>query len=95
MILNREHIAQLREAGYSYHDIAQEAKLPTPMVMQYGQYGTAPERPVDVDFEAMMKVRKAKVEPPKETTEHTEQPQEKEEKEEKRGPGRPPKNEGQ
>lgn len=86
MILNREHIAQLREAGYSYHDIAQEAKLPTPMVMQYGQYGTAPDRPIDVDFEAMMKARKAKVEPPKETTEHTEQPQE---KEEKRGPGRP------
>lgn len=94
MILNRDSVRQLKDAGYTYHELAELAKCPTPVIMQLGQYGTVPEKPIDLDVEALLKA-KGNTEQVKEANAETattvvgeDQPNE---VQERRKPGRPPK----
>ena len=63
MIVGRAEVLKLKEAGYTYHDLAQLANCQTPAVMQLGQYGTQPDRGIDLDVDALLKAKAPKVEP--------------------------------
>lgn len=60
MIVGRNEVQQLKAAGYTYHELAEIAKCPTPTVMQLGQYGTAPDRPIELDVKALLDAKTPK-----------------------------------
>jgi len=60
MIVGRNEVQKLKEAGYTYHELAEIAKCPTPTVMQLGQYGTAPDKPIDLDVKALLEAKAGK-----------------------------------
>ncbi len=66
MIVNREQVQQLKEAGYTYHELAELAQCPTPAVMQLGQYGMQPDKPIDLDVAALLKAKAPKEDAPAE-----------------------------
>lgn len=63
MIVGRAEVLKLKEAGYTYHELAQLANCPTPAVMQLGQYGTQPDRAIDLDVAALLRAKAPIVEP--------------------------------
>ena len=63
MIVGRNEVQQLKAAGYTYHELAELAKCPTPAVMQLGQYGTTPDKAIDLDVAALLKAKAPIVEP--------------------------------
>lgn len=63
MSLTADDCIKLKAAGYTEHDIAQEAKVPTPVIIKLARYFVAPQTPIDgVDVDAMLKAKT----PPKE-----------------------------
>ena len=63
MPVNRDQVQQLKAAGYTYHELAEIAKCPTPAIMQLGQYGTQPDRPINLDVNALLKAKEQQKQP--------------------------------
>lgn len=56
----------LKEAGYTEHDIAQLAGVPTPAIVKLARYGMAPQKDITIDVAALLKAKdKAPKEEPK------------------------------
>lgn len=51
MGLSKTQVEQLRDLGMSFHDIAQIAKVPTPVIAQIGLYGKTNDAVFDFDFQ--------------------------------------------
>lgn len=62
MIVGRNEVQQLKAAGYTYHELAELAKCPTPAVLQLGQYGMTPDKPIDLDVATLLKAKAKKEE---------------------------------
>lgn len=83
MALSMDDCAKLKAAGYSEHDIAQVAKVPTPAIVKLARFGIPPQHHIEIDIDAMLKAKEG--EKPKEEAKADESV------EGKSGPGRPPK----
>lgn len=70
MGLTKDQVEKLRDLGMSFHDIAQIAKVPTPVIAQIGLYGKQPDMAdFAFDFAGVLasKTKEAAKEEPMET----------------------------
>ena len=73
MGLSMRECKQLKAAGYSEHDIAQLAGVPTPAIVKLARYGMAPQKEIVIDVAAMLKAKAKAVEIQPETAPITEE----------------------
>ena len=73
MGLSMQECRQLKAAGYSEHDIAQLAGVPTPAIVKLARYGMAPQKEIVIDVAAMLKAKAKAVEIQPETAPITEE----------------------
>jgi predicted transcriptional regulator len=60
MGLSMDDCTKLKAAGYSEHDIAQVAKVPTPAIVKLARYGMAPQQEINIDVDGLLKAKAVK-----------------------------------
>ena len=59
MGLTMQECRQLKAAGYSEHDIAQLAGVPTPAIVKLARFGMAPQKQIVIDVAELLKAKDA------------------------------------